>query len=297
MEYQYNNKTSLPWVIKNLPDFLFPNLAEKVNQHPGPLQGVLATENKVPRGLILSEYNPGNKSARIASFVVHPDHHGKGIGTNLLAILEKSLKSEGCQHLEGNFRTHWTFVKALKKVLKNADWSQPREDLIVAKGEARKAMPVFACRIATDDSNSTVIPFSEINNAQRSEMLERKNLNNWYPDLLNPFRHEKSRHDETSLALLSNNKVEGWVISHQIGADINEFTSLFLDPKVRSYKTASRLIGESLARQSATELTSYLVTVKADNRVMRKLFERNAAACGVFLTKSMYVDKHLSLRQ
>lgn len=292
-QYQYSDKISLDWVVKTIPQFLFPDISKKKNRINKLFNGVIATEDQMPVGLILATYGKTRDKARIHTFMVHPNRHSDGIGTELMQRLEKALRSEGCKHLEGNFRSHWKAVPFLTQLLTSAGWSEPVEDLIIVKGEAKKVLRLFMHDKIQLPEDFHFVPFTQLSPGQKEAIKKRKKEENWYSDILDPFTHENTMNPITSMSLVRGDQVVGWVISHQIGPTLNEFTSLFVDESVRSFKMTHLLMRETIMRQDQSGLVDFMITAKADNYAMSRFLIRHAPHTDVFFTKSMYTSKPL----
>ncbi|RLD21387.1 MAG: hypothetical protein DRI69_04130 [Bacteroidetes bacterium] len=293
-EYQYSNRITLPWVIMNLKSYLFPDLSKKQDRFEKQLCGVIASLDKKPVGLILSSFGQSKKEARVHSFVVHPDHRNKGVGKNLLSELERNLFSEGCAQVDGTYRDHWKSSEALNAVLTQNGWAARTKDLIIVRGEAEKVLKLFMDSQLRLPDGFHVMPFTEISLAQKEVILSKKKASDWYPDILNPFTYIETINPVTSLALIHEGQVKGWVISHLIAPELNEFTSLFVDPGLRSYKLAHLMMRETIHRQFDAGVKNFLITSKTDNYVMSRFLIRHAPHTGVFFTTTYYSSKDLT---
>ena len=293
-QFQYSNQISLDWVVKHLKSFLFPDLSKKKNRIHKPFSGVIATLDKKPVGLILSTFGKTVKEARIHSFVVHPDHRNQGVGKKLLESLEQHLREEGCEKLEGTYRNHWKSVPALKAILEQTNWHEPEKELVIVRGEAKKVLRLFMDDRLTLPNGYAFAPFVKLSVADKEAIKTKKKQQDWYPEILDPFVHENSMNPVTSLALKFGDEVIGWVISHLIGPDLNEFTSLFIDASHRSYKLAHLLMRETIHRQHDQGINKFLITSTSDNYVMARFLIRHAPDTGVFFTTSYRTAKKLT---
>ncbi len=292
-QYQFSDKIALDWVIKNLRPFLFPDLSKKRDRIQKNFSGVIAALDQQPVGLILSTFGKTKAEARIHSFVVHPDHRNRGIGKQLLLILEDNLAQEGCVLVEGTFRRHWQSVPHLKALLKSSNWSEPKKELVIVRGETKKVLKLFMDDRLSLPDGYAFQAFVKLSEQEKSEIKEKKVTQNWYPDILSPFTYEKTINPITSLALKYQDEVIGWVISHLIAPDLNEFTSLFIDSQHRSYKMAHLLMRETINRQFKQGISKFLITSTSDNYVMSRFLIRHAPETDVFFTTTYRTSKKL----
>lgn len=291
--YQYSNQIALPWVIDNLPHFLFPDLSKKKDRIKKPFSGVLATLDKQPVGLILSSYEQTGTQARVHSFAVHPDHHKKGVGTTLLQTLTEHLRTEGCQQIEGYYRSHWASVPALTRILKHLDWAPPQLDLVIVRGEPHQTIHLFQKGDPQLPEGYTFDTYQSLTVGEREQIREKKQRDNWYADDLDPFIYEESINDRSSLLVRFNDEVIGWVISHLITEDTNEFTSLFIDPGHRPFRLTHFLMREAITHQLEDKIPYFLITSKANGNPMVRFLLRHIPTHEVFASNAYRSYKNL----
>ena len=292
-EYQISDRVTLDWVIKNMPQFLFPDLAKKKERIRKNMIGVIATSDKKPVALMLATDDNTGRNFRIHSFLVHPEHRKVGIGTEMMKNLEQYLSTKGARKVDLYFRAHWPSAFALQQILSQQGWSPPEEDLIIVRGEAEKVNKLFMHDRLQLPDVYRIEPFMQISPSDRRYILGRKQKENWYLDYLDPFVQEKTICDAASLVLRKDGMVVGWVISHLIAPDLNEFTALFIDADNRPYKLAHLLMREAITRQQEAGISRFLITSKSKNYVMSRFLMRHAAETEVFITRSLYSSKSL----
>lgn len=292
-QYEYSNKIALPWVVKNMQQFLYPDLTKKQDRIQKLMCGVVASINKAPVGLILGTFGSSKEEARIHSFLVDPMHQNKGVGKKLLDTLELNLRSEGCKVVDGSFRQHWKSAPALRSILEQNKWTPPEEELIIVKGEAKKVLKLFMDDRIQLPEGFSFKPFVGLSDEDKQYIRKRKAEEGWYPDVLDPFIFEETINPITSLALMHGDTVVGWVMSHQISKNLNEFTSLFIDGEVRTYKLAHLLMRETIHRQHDHGIPEFLITAQRSNSLMSRFLIRHADETGVFFTKTYRSQKTL----
>lgn len=292
-QYEYSNRITLEWLIKHMPQFLFPDLSKKKGRIKKPFSGVVASSNKHPVGLILSTYDQTGATARIHSCWVHPSHRGRRVGTQLFYKLEKMLKQEGCAQLDGHFRSHWPSVPIIKKLLAGQKWTEPEVDLLMVKGETSKAMRVLLNKETPLPEGYSIFPWTELTEEEKASILHKKQAEDWYPDMLNPFVYEQSINPATSIGLKYQGEVMGWLVSHLISNDTNEFTNIFVDSSHRLFKLTAILMREATLRLVESGTPNYVIAAKADNRVMSRFMLRNWEETECFITRSFYSKKEL----
>jgi GNAT superfamily N-acetyltransferase len=292
-QYEYSNRIALPWVVENMGQFLYPDLSKKQDRIQKLMCGVVASLDKRPVGLILATFGATKEDARIHSFRVDPSHQNKGVGRMLLSTLEKNLRGEGCNKVDGAFRQHWKSAPALRKILEQNNWTTPDEELIIVKGEAKNVLKLFMDDRLSLPEGFRFKPFSGLSEDDLAYIRKRKAEDDWYPDILDPFIYSETINPITSLALMHNDTVVGWVMSHQISPTLNEFTSLFIDEGVRTYKLAHLLMRETIHRQHDHGIPEFLITAQRTNSLMSRFLIRHHEETGVFFTKTYRSQKSL----
>jgi GNAT superfamily N-acetyltransferase len=292
-QFQFSEKVSLGWVIEKMPNYLFPDISKKKDRINKNFLGVIATLDKIPVGLLLASDDHTGKQVRLHSLVVHPGHRNKGVGTTLFSSLETAIRTRGATKMDLYFRSHWKSREFLERILEHAGWSTPLEDLIIVKGLAKKVLKLFMHDRIQLAEPYQFVPFLQLSEADISYIKKRKAEENWYLDYLDPFVQGSSIFDAGSIALKYDNLVVGWVISHLIAPELNEFTALFVDAKHRPFKQAHLLMREAIVRQDAAGIPNFLITSKTDNFVMSRFLLRHAEETGVFLTKAYHSTKAL----
>lgn len=292
-QYQYSNQIGLDWLIQNMQQFLFPDLSRKKDRIKKAFSGVVASANQHPVGLILSTYDQSGKTARIHSFKVLPSHRNQGVGKRLLQELEATLAQEGCTQLDGYFRSHWQSADALRALLAGQGWQEPQEDLVIVKGAAKDALPILLPSDTPLPEGYHLTPWTEITDAEQAFIKQKKHIENWYPDMLTPFVYEHSINPVASFAVRYQDEIVGWVVSHLISPTLNEFVSIFIDEKHRPFRLTHIMMRRLIDALIEAGIPDYLITAKADNRVMSRFLIRNWQPTQCFITRSYHSWKPL----
>jgi len=292
-EYQFSDKIGLPWVIEKMPQYLFPDLAKKKKRIKKLLCGIIATKEKKPVGLVLGSFDQAGTSVRIHSMMVHPEHRGKGIATEMLNALELSVAQKGAKAIDGHFRSHWKSVKAIERLLRSRDWTAPQEALVLVRGEASRVLSLFMDDRLSLDPGYSFITHSELT-PQHRDQIQSIRRNAKLDQYLDPFIQEETILSAASIFLLHESRVVGWVIAHLIATDLSEYTALFIHSDHRSYKHAHLLMRKAIYQQHSNNVKHFLITAKHNNSIMIKFLLRHAEDTGVFLTRSMQSSKALS---
>lgn len=292
--YNYSNEIGIDWVLQKIPGFLFPDLGKKRNRIKRSFSGVLVTHQQKPAALILGSSNKEQQTYRIHSLFVHPSHRNKGIATEMIKRIQQHAAADGVKKIEAYFRAHWTSRPALEQIFQKLGWAPPKGELVIVKGKSGNVLKLFM------HDKRGLIPGYRIQDygnliAKERQLIDRKlSENREIPSYLNPFILENTIFAPASLFLFHQEHVVGWVISHLLRENLNEFTTLYLDKEHRNFKTAHLLMKEAIHRQHHAGVREFLITSKLDGNPMSRFLIRHAPRTGVQHTRSLYTSKLLS---
>ncbi|MEA5535672.1 TIGR03032 family protein [Crocosphaera sp. XPORK-15E] len=120
--YHLNSSNALDY-----DELTFPRLQQRWQKTPpkGELTGLSASINGSMVGFAIAErLNP--ETAEIISLFVLPEYRHQGIGTRLVAYLERELKTQGCQELVLTYSTSLLTNTALEPLLQRLKWQPPQ---------------------------------------------------------------------------------------------------------------------------------------------------------------------------
>ena len=141
--YQFSDQITIDWLVKNMPQFLFPDLSKQQTRIQKPFLGVLAIRSRQPIGLILASSESTQTIYRIHSFLVHPSVRQQKIGTTLVQELEKNIEERGGKKIEGMYRSHWQSVPFIQHILKQQQWAAPKAQFVFVNGKVADALVYF----------------------------------------------------------------------------------------------------------------------------------------------------------
>ena len=244
-----------------------------------PLVTMAASSGERFVGLGLAEVFPRGDRARILSLYVQPEHRRRGVGTALLAHLERALTQENCARVTLFYRSHWSSVPAIERLLEKRGWTPPRAHLLIGKTTTERiaeAPWLYESRLS---HGLSVVPWTELS-AEAAAAIRRRQEEEeggWYPRMLNPFQVEDRIEGLNSLALRRDGEVVGWMITHRTAPDTIQYTSLFLDPELQGQGCGLPLLAEAVRRQveAAEEIPNGIFQVAVGNRAMTAFLNRH----------------------
>ena len=279
--YQFSDQITIDWLVKNMPQFLFPDLSKQQTRIKKPFVGVLAIENRRPIGLILASSESTQTIYRIHSFLVHPSFREQKIGARLVEALEKNIQERGGKKIEGVYRSHWQSVPFIQRILQQQEWATPNPQLIFVNGEVANALAYFK-KPGQLLSTFSFLYFTQLKKSDIQIIQQKQNNNHWFDPDLHPFMEQSTIHTACSFLVKRGTEIIGWIVSHHLRPDLNEITAFFIDKKYRSYKLAYQMIHTVLAKQLTLGIPKFLATSKMDGNPVAKLIEREGDGCFLY---------------
>lgn len=211
-----------------------------------------------------------DRQFELLSLYVAPLWRGQGIGARLLAALEGHYQAQGCV-LGAHFFTIAENETGPARFLMGQGWSRPtiRQVICQTTTELILASPLSA--FARLPRGYRIIGWAEVTPEQKEAIRERSAREpGWYPDQLDPFRHEPDCQMETSIALLYGDGVVGWLFSHVLDENTLRMTCSFVAKELERMGRVLHLWWEAGVRQDARttlKRTIWTVPVSYGNHV------------------------------
>lgn len=291
---QYSASIPLPWIRDHMKDLIFPDVTKKGDRLQKNFKGVMAKAGDQAVGLVLGLADRSGQNFRVLSLKVSPLHQNRKIATRMMLALEQSLKKEGFQSIDLQYRSHWPTIPVLKKLMTRLAWEEPEFALRICQSLIEQAFPVFHSNHKLPEGY-VFTPWREVTVEEKKAIRKRQAAENWYPEDVSPFQVEHIIEPNSSIALRHQDGIVGWLVMHQITPETLEYTALFVDEAHRSFKIGHLLMGEGIHRQAKHgKFPKYLFTVKAENKTMVRFIGRNGAVNGMNITDVFEVRKKLS---
>jgi GNAT superfamily N-acetyltransferase len=192
-----------------------------------------------------------NRQFELLSLYVSPLWRGQGVASRLLRALEEHYEAEGCV-LGAHFFTLAEHEHGPARFLMSNGWSSPtiRQVICQTTTELILASPLRA--FARLPRGYRIVGWAEVTPAQRAAIRERSEREpGWYPAQLDPFLQEQDCLLETSIALLNDNTVVGWLFSHALDEQTLRMTCSFVAKELERLTRVLHLWWEAGVRQDA----------------------------------------------
>jgi GNAT superfamily N-acetyltransferase len=246
-----------------------------------------------PIGLALAEIQQDSKTANILSLFVNPRYRNLGIGTSLLTQLEETLSEKGCTKVEIVYMNGKPSTADLERLLQKLNWTPPQPRMLVCKSTIKKIAAAPWLYKYSLPPEFTLFPWFDLTPAQRQQIQQQQDQQQWYPEILSPFNDQSRQEPLNSLCLLYQKEVVGWMITHRIAPDTIRYTSLFIRQDLQKLGRAIPLLAEAIKRQVNSEILSGIWTVWLDNQPMVNFVKRRMAPYLISMTETKGAYKFL----
>jgi len=188
--------------------------------------------------------------AELVSVYVDPLHRSDDLLRGLLRHVEAVCRTRGC-HMMGHQPTIWEDDHTLAGLLVGEGWSRPMVRQLVCSTTVTNAQSTPWLMRAVTPKGYGIIDWSDVSPVMRAELKSRANEGHaFWPKLLDPFRHEQELFHPTSVALVSEGCVRGWILCHIPSQDTVRWTASWVDEDIQGLGYIVPLWKAAVARQA-----------------------------------------------
>lgn len=241
-----------------------------------PLIGVAVAIDDRPVGIAAASMPNNSGVADAHALKVLPPHRGRGVGTALLERLEDLVRETGARVLQGSFRASISSLPALERVLEKLNWEPPKVKRYLYKGERSLVPESFIQRLSKEPAEGRLFEWGDLTAEERSDIEDRLNSTGELaiPESLSPFQLGTSVDLDCSVGLRHDGRVAGWMITHRLTEDILQYTTLYVEPRLRGPGVGTTLLAEAIRRQAKrTNIPKFIWMVDADKSRMRRFID------------------------
>ena len=264
IEYRIATNITFNHVIEKIENLTFPPIRKKIKSMPihEPYTGVWAMRNNEILGLILAADNKQG-IAELFSFFVKPEERNKGIGSQLLSMLETTLQKQGLKYIRALYRSDWKSIEYIEKLLTNNNWESPVLLRTITEGDFSKYSEVV-WPTTKFPSDYSMFNWEELTNEDRKEidiLIKAGEV----PNELNPFQHEDRIFMPGSLGLRYKNKLIGWNIVYQLNPETLEYNNLYIKDGFRKLGHSITMLHRSFDKQYESKIPKAAWILYANN--------------------------------
>ena len=246
-----------------------------------------ATLLNQPVALGIAEIDQEDQTrGEVLSIFVAPQHRRNGLGSKLLNMLEGAMAERGAQSGRLTYMTGLPQTPALESMLSRGQWMEPRCRMMVCDGEFDQIIKAPWMRNRELPPEFSMFPWSELTQAERQEIADRQATQQWYPEVLTPYRNEHLVEPAMSLGLRYKGEIVGWCIAHRLSVDTVRFASLFVRRDLQTVGRAVQLLANSIYLSVGTPIYKARFDVAMDNPGMLRFIKTRMAP---YLTNISYI--------
>jgi ribosomal protein S18 acetylase RimI-like enzyme len=265
--YQLTPSTLAPYAALTFPSHIPGSNAHA--RHQGELLAVSAMANGEMVGFAIAERQSGDAAA-LRSLCVDPAWRRQGIGTGLLARLQRFIDQDGIGSLTLHYQASELSQLALEPILRRLGWSQPNTDFLLLEGQADQlaAVPWAIDHPIAEPYQLT--PWSDLNDQQLQQVHQLG-----APGTLLPPADPRRIEPAVSLALLHSNDLVGWVLAERLSTNSLRYSSFFVAEHQRGRARGPALLANAFNRQQQAKIPFARAAIAADNQSMLRLLKRH----------------------
>lgn len=234
----------------------------------GELLAVSAMAHGDMVGLAIAERQ--TDGAALRSLCVDPAWRRQGIGTGLLARLQRFIDQDGIGTLTLHYQASELSQLALEPILRKLGWSQPKTDFLLLEAQADQLAAVPWATNHPIDEPYQLKPWSELSDQQLQQITKVG-----APESLLPPADPRRIEPAVSLALLHSNDLVGWVLAERLSANSLRYSSFFVAEHHRGRARGPALLANAFDRQQQAKIPFARAAIAADNQPILRLLQRH----------------------
>jgi len=230
--------------------------------------------------------------AKIQSLYVIPPLRHQGLGNSLWREAESFAVKNGAKSLVVNYIAGKPGIQALEKLIARNGWSQPELSMLVVKMHYEPATKAPWFRKWKLPETDSIADWDDLSAEQLNELDSQRGPDSWIAEDLDPRLFLKDHHPGTSLALLREEKIRGWIINHQL-EDKLRFSCSFVHPDLQRKGRVFALYSEAVRRCPEFGILSGIWTIPTKHPAMQNFARRWMLPYSYEFTESRTASKAL----
>lgn len=284
--------------------FTFPALRHFLNTgenaHGGDCIRLAARVAGQQAGLLLGALDPrgvGERRAELLSVYVAEPFRQLGIATTLIERFASLSAESGARRMFARYTTGKKGTEVMEHIFRKTAWNPPESRMLSVKcshAAVAASNPLwFRSRVMPKEYQ--MVKWIEVSEAQRAQLRESQAASPWVPEDLMPFQFEEQGAFEpvTSLALLRDGCLCGWVVTHALSKDVVRYTCSFVDMKLQRQGRLFHILGASVARMPLGGFTYGIWTVPVWHKPMHDFTLRRFGPIAEYVRETRGVERVL----
>lgn len=233
--------------------------------------GMEAGSQCEPVGLVVLELDFSRAQGCMQVMFITPEHRHRGLATALLREAQArcqqlQLNSINCAYYSGK-----SITPALEAWLGKTGWHAPQLEANVFHIDRSVAAAPWL-RTGSLPAGLRLLPWIDIDRQERERLATLSPQP--YPPFLSPFKTFAPLDGSISLAVQSEEGVEGWAIAYRLEAKTVLYDAVYISPRYQQTGIALMMLASSIRRQLETDIPYGMFTVNTETPAMFRLSRR-----------------------
>lgn len=214
-----------------------------------------------PIGILAASYNHVLKFADILHLYVEEGHRSQHVGRNLLALLEKEVKTGTTLTLL--YPENQSETIPIEKMLAANKWQGSRPYVIRCFFDPYTFGAPWAKKLCRYPKGIEEFFWKDLKPEERADLVYRGDQKQ-FTRTLSPFREESLIEPLNSLGLRLNGRVVGWMITHRIDPETIRYSAFYIEHSLRKSGAAIPLLASAIRRHMASPTPKAVMDVPLD---------------------------------
>jgi GNAT superfamily N-acetyltransferase len=236
----------------------------------GELFGVVASIEGKGVGLAIAERRADAEAAVLRSLRVDPAYRRRGIGTRLVAYLERLLAKRGVAETVVRYQATEATVASFEPLLGRLGWSRPQTDFVLIQEQAANANNAPWHERYSLRPPYEVIAWQELTPADIAAIPTLG-----APLTLLPQSGNEPIEPSVSVALRHAERLVGWAVAHRVDADTVRYSSVYVVPGHRARGQGLALMAHAFQRHKASGIARGIAAIHVGNEEFMRVYRRH----------------------
>lgn len=168
---------------------------------------------------------------QLLSVFVRPEARRRGVATALVAAVEAEVRARGLGQLAAVYTTGKPGIEWMEQIFARRGWDPPERASLSVRIETKRALTWNGFeerRVRALGRGLEIFPWAELTDAENEEIQRSNGERRWIEPSLEPWPHDRSQLDSSSVGARYQGKVVGWVLNHRILPGVVRFSVSFM---------------------------------------------------------------------
>ena len=223
---------------------------------------------------------------QLISFYIIPSCRGKGHGSILMVSFLEAMNETDFKNIHANYKTFWPDNVAWEKIIRNNEWD-------ITDSELHYVLVDRLLELKNEKwiSNLQLPPNAHVRTLDAKKItylrdwIQQSSLSDEMPADVRPDKALRQTNKESSLLLLTDHDIAGWIIVHDLEEGVGQVSALYIRNSYgKKYRDlALRLIAEATRRNQT--LSKVYLGYRNENKYLRRLIQYRFKDYGILYQK------------